>query len=370
MAIFGSRRNTQEVDVPVYEGYVQEDLAGLQSILSESAHESFQLRAGMYISDVMMEETVLEGAATPEVLMEAFVKDTFGKIKEMFQKLWAKVRAWFEAAKKTLQRIFLSGENFIKKFKEEINAKESKGFKFTGYNYTIEKGKSDLAGKIKVIEDTIGASVGFDITDVTGDAQQRAIGEKKESHKSDFNLQEEKEKLVKKLGHDQMTDITKDLQKSFRNGKDSEEEFTDFGGNSKDELIKIIEGNKKYLADINQAQKANDEQFKRVLDAIKRAEAKLKSSEVSKDDKGGAQAQAKAKAVAFAQHKYNMAHFALTLENQLNGVHVEAAKSAAKQAESVLKKFLAYKPAKESWTSEEDGETSTNSILESAMKFI
>jgi hypothetical protein len=206
MSIFGTRRETTTtVAVESYKGYVQDDLAGLQMILAESARESFQLRAGMYISDVMMEETVLEGAATPEVLLEGFVKGSFDKIKRMFEALWAKVKSWFEAAKKTLQRIFLSGEAFIKKFKEEIRSASKKGFTYEGFKYTLDAGHGKVTAKLKTLNDEIAAAVGFDISHVIQDSQSSSISGDSGKHKESFDLSEEKEKLLKALGNEELS---------------------------------------------------------------------------------------------------------------------------------------------------------------------
>ena len=101
MSIFGTRsRADYSVTVENYKGFVDPSLAGIQSINAEASLEAYQLNASLYVSDVIMEEAVIEGAAEPEVLLEGVAKDSLTKLKEMFQKFWSKVRAWFEKAKK------------------------------------------------------------------------------------------------------------------------------------------------------------------------------------------------------------------------------------------------------------------------------
>jgi hypothetical protein len=322
----------------------------------------------MYISDVMMEETVLEGAATPEVLLEGFVKGSFDKIKRMFEALWAKVKSWFEAAKKTLQRIFLSGEAFIKKFKEEIRSASKKGFTYEGFKYTLDAGHGKVTAKLKTLNDEIAAAVGFDISHVTQDSQSSSISGDSGKHKESFDLSEEKEKLLKALGNEELSEVLKEVGLAFRNGQDGKEEFEDFsGGNSKEELIKMVEEAGKHVKDIETAQKNIDGQFQRVLAAINKAKSKIEGEKTT--DEAGAQS--KGKAVTYATHKYNMAHYALSLMTSLVGVEVEAIKEAAKKSESVLKSFLSFKPAKEGWSVDtNEDQTEGDSILESAMKYI
>lgn len=366
MSIFGNRRvNTQTETVAAFEGYVDESLAGLQTILAESSLQSYQLRAGMYVSDILMEEAVLEGAATPEILMEGLVKDSFGKIREMFQKLWAKIKAWFEKAKKGLQLMFSSGQAFIKKFKEDIRSKSSKGFSYNGYKYTLNAGHGAVTGKIDTLLKAIGESVDFDISEaqMSTSGQEKSLGDSSGKHKDSFNLSDEKEELLKQLGGDDLSEVLKTLAQEFRDGKDSKEDFEDFGGNSKEELIKMVEDASTAIRAVENAQKTTDTQFGRVLGSINKAKSKIEGTKTN--DEAGAQN--KGRLVTFATHKYNMAHYALTLMASLNGVEVEALKEAAKQAESVLKSFLRFKPAKEGFGGEDD---THESILESSMKFI
>ncbi|NNV04727.1 hypothetical protein, partial [Brevibacillus sp. MCWH] len=141
MSIFGTLFNNEETVIESYSGYIEPSLEGIMGVNSETALEFYQVNASMYIFDVVAEEAVIENSANPSVLLESFLKDKIGKLKEIFQKLAAKVRSWFEAAIKFLKRTFLSGEKFVKEFQDEIKEKSVKGFEYTGYKITLEKGE-------------------------------------------------------------------------------------------------------------------------------------------------------------------------------------------------------------------------------------
>ena len=370
MSIFGTRsRADYSVTVENYEGFVDPSLAGIQTINAEAALEAYQLNASLYISDVIMEEAVIEGVTEPEVLLESVVKDSLTKMKELFQRFWSKVHAWFEKAKKALQMIFSSGEKFIKNYENELNEKNVKGFTYKGFKYTLKKGRNLVLEKVIIVESFLSETVDFSLED---EAQRTVYGQKTsiEGHEQsdEYNTAEEKEKLVKELGAEKLSEVLAEVKKAFRNGKEEKEEFKDFsdgGGNSKQELIDIIKDMKKLISEVEQEQRKNDNNFKQVLTAIQNAQSEIKRETTSGDE---AAAQRKAKLLTFANHKFQLAHYALTVINSLYGVEVDAYKEAAREAESVLKAYLRFKPAKEGFKTLDDEQT--GSILESAMKFI
>lgn len=366
MSIFGTRsRADYSVAVENYKGFVDPSLAGIQSINAETALEAYQLNASLYISDVIMEEAVIEGAAEPEVLLEGVVKDSLTKLKEMFQRFWAKVRAWFEKAKKTLQMIFTSGEAFIKKFEEDINMKNVRGFTYEGFKYTLENGRKAVKEKVDAVEAFLNETVGFNLEE---EAQRTTYGQKTSiegrEHSAEYNTTEEKEKLVKQLGAEELSEVLAEVSKAFRNGKEEKEEFEDFSGNSKQELIAIVKNMKKHISEVEKQQRQTDNDFKKVLSAIQNAQSIINHQKAEGEDA----AQKKAKMLTFANHKFQLAHYALTVINSLYGVEIDAYKEAAREAEATLKAYLRFKPAKEGFEIVDDEQT--GSILESAMKFI
>ena len=356
MSIFGRQLVTESYEVQPSAEFIDATFEGLQEILVESARESYQLNAGLYISDVIMEEAVIEGAATPEVLLESFVKDTWEKLKQAFQKMWEKVKGWYEKVKRWFSIYFTHGQEFIKKYKNELTAKNVKGFKYKGYVYTIGKGEGVVAGHIDTLKKELAESVDFNVDQFRSADQEGSI--RQHADKDSYDTKEAKEDLLSKLGHAKESELLADVAKAFRNGADEPVEIEDFSGNSREEMIAWLEKGSEHLREVEKRQKELDDSFNRVLNSIKAAKAKL--SGANDADSG--------KFTAFATHKYDLSRYALSLMTSLNGVHVKAIQNATKEFEHVLKSFLNFKPAKEAFESIESRETGADSILEAALR--
>lgn len=371
-SIFGTIRkeNEDEIVVEAYEGFVDPSQAGLQTILAESTAEAMQLQAGLYITDVLMEEAVFEGAAEPEVLLEGVVGDTWTKLKKQFEAMWAKVTAWFRKAREGLVLKFTTGEKFIKKYKDDILKKQAKGFSYTGYKYTLEEGKKTVDGIIAKLEDELEKAVGFTVSD---ESQKTIAGQKAaiSSHgKSEsYDIAAAKRELLASAGSEEMKDLQTNAYKSFRGGESDKSEFEDFNGNSKEAMVAWLEQAPGRIRDLDKAKSAIDADFKRVLNAIK-----LASKSIKREKTEGEEAKtAKGQNVGFAAHKFALAQYALTAISSINGVRVSAYKDSAKQFEKVLRSYLSYKPAKEGaedLVDEDIQSQEPTSILESAMRFV
>lgn len=76
-----------------------------------------------------------------EVVAEGAIGNAFTKIKDFLKKLWDKVKAWFHNVKRYLDSLFMSGKDFVKRYKKDIdNADRTlKDFSFTMYKYDDAK---------------------------------------------------------------------------------------------------------------------------------------------------------------------------------------------------------------------------------------
>ena len=357
MAIFGNRN--KDVLETVIEG-MQPTSACLEGILTESAQESYQIRAGLYVSDVIMEEAIFEGSATPEVLMEGLGNDIWTKIKAMFTKLWNKIKSWFEAIKRHLALIFKSGVEFVEKFEKEIRAKVTKGFKYKGYKYTLgagSKATEDLCNKADGLSEKYENGITDASKIVTADPHEKALKDNMGSMKDSYKTSDEKESILKTLGGDTVEEIMKDLAKKFRNGKDETEEFSDFAGNSKEEMIGHIKNKDKIIASCETSQKGMNTMVERVIKAIETASGRFKGEEAGK-------------VAPYVSHSAEILRFTISIATSALKVEIDASKEAAKDFESTLKSFLRFKPAKEGFGGEEIVNNGGTSILEAAMKLV
>jgi len=377
--IFGSRQRPS-ADEAVLEslntiktGFIDETPAGLQQIVTESAEEMYRLSGSLYISDVMITESVVMEGAQLEPLVENFVKNTWDKLKEVFMKLWAKLREWFNKVKTFLKRVFLSGEKFIKEFGEIIRSKSDEGFTYTGYQYNVDAGDKAVDAKRRIIDGFLAEQIKFEISD----AQKEVIGintdgegQEGSIRKNAATLDQDKLKtdLRKSLGDENFTEVLKEIRLIYRGGKD---EPVEIKGIDKDRMINFIQKNASSVKEIEERQKRMDADFKQVLGAIDKARSKIQSNkELSEAEK--------AKLTTYATTKYRVAHYALGLQQSLTSVMVDMYREVASKYESVLKSFLRFKPAKESYGFDNEEEenasgqqySTSQSILESAAKWL
>lgn len=116
---------------------ITESIAALDIITLDKKARA--LREGVTVESL---DSLYEGA------FQAKVKAVFSKIKKFLTELWGKVKTFFSNLSKRVIAIFMSGKDFVKKYKDKLD----NGAKVTvkGYKYTVatlkDKPKSDYAG--------------------------------------------------------------------------------------------------------------------------------------------------------------------------------------------------------------------------------
>lgn len=343
MSIFSQIKQENDLQAPVFEGYIDDSLAGMQEIVTESAQEMYQLQAGMYISDIIMEEAVMEGAATPEILIEGFVKDALAKLEEIFKNLWAKVEAFFKYVIKTLEIAFLSNKKFADKFSDEIKAKNGSDFTYTGHVYTVGAGFAETSKLISTIatsiDETIARTGGTEVT-----------------------LEEAKTNLNGELGGATQETVLEKARAAFRDGQKDKAVIKGLSNSDKDAFIKLLANGKDDINKLKESQKSAGEAYKKILTNLKKERA---NAAKSKDD-------AKAALVSIAKEKYQFVHYAISISNTVYSIQTTSAQAAVKQARKVLGSFLKWKSHKDALDEKSKSvvEEGSTSILESAMRFV
>jgi len=360
MAIFGNKRSSlnDDFDISKYD-HIQPTTEALEQIITESAKDSYKLRAGMYVSDVMMEQAVLFESADPEVLLEAFGKGFFAKVKDMFVKMWNAVKAWFEKMKKSLVMFFSSGKTFVDKFENDLRKKNVKGYKYKSFKYTASKGDAFASKILSTIDSTENEYEnklgGLDVR--SSSKHKDAMDSKKDNMKEEYDTNDDKESLFKSMGVDSISELQEESYQEYRNGSKEKEEFEDFENNSKDDMMKFIKDSSKNLADLERYQKDMDSHFSKIVKAIETAGNKYKNEEFSKVS-------------PYVSHSVEMLRFCMSIRSALSKMHVEYVKEAASEFESILKGYLRFKPLKESLDVSHDDKTDTTNIFEAAMRLV
>jgi hypothetical protein len=362
MSLFYNKSNNEPVIEDKTFDHIFPTTESLDMILTECAEESYKLRAGMYVADIVMEEQVMENSADPEVLMEGFTNDAWGKVKTMFTNLLAKLKDWYKKVANAISTIFTTGSEFATKYQSEIMDKNVKGFKYTGYKYTFQAGYAKVENVIDRSDTAVTEYLkGLDDDDAVDSGKQEE--NIKNNYKSDLNPADEKEKLLKNCGVASLSDLNEELGWAFRNGKKEPHEIVDFSANSKADMIKVIKDKSSALKRISDAQKALEGRIGRVIKAIESAASRQKEDKKSFS--------------AYASHLIELIRYATSLAIMAARVQVDAIKQAATSFEVTLKKYLFYKHAKAEPTKESleeidknKDDEKTESILESVMKYI
>lgn len=121
-------------------------------IACEGYYDLYKLIGGLYISDIMIEQAVSEGADA-EALTENAITDFVNKAVDTIKKIGEKISVWFRKIIDDMKVRFTTTSNFVKKYESRIRekAKNIKDFKPKRHNFTttdIYKEFSDMLTKI------------------------------------------------------------------------------------------------------------------------------------------------------------------------------------------------------------------------------
>lgn len=302
-------------------------------IACEGYGDVHKLVAGLYISDVLIESAVREGAEV-EPLIEGAVKDFLAKVKAKFIEIKNKIVAWFKKIFDNLKIRFTSTNDFVKKYKDRIlqRAKVVKGYSVSKHDFD-----TDVCG---VIDGAISKIVDFAKKDADEKFKNKAKidGDKfvenmcKTVDSKATNISELKTRITEKLVGD--------------------EHVGSVGSSEASAMIKFCEGIQKTLSELDKLKNKNVDTINKAISDIEKA------AKDSENDKV-------AERVHLLVKNYNVAINAM---QGLNAIAVSVVNQINREYVSILRGLMLYKNANESFTSDEGlmGE-SANSIFESAL---
>lgn len=352
MGIFNKVNNYEDFtpEAVEVEG-IDHTMESFAKIIVDFNKEAHVLESALYISDVLMEQEVLEGAS-PEVLLEGVVGDFFRKVWAMIQKLWGKIKAFFKAVYRYFETLFMSGEKFVKKYKKELEDKTATGFTYTAHKFDLKKGESfadQMSGKIDRDMDEVVKRLDA----VTKVAKMAAS----DSDGKEYKVEDEKEEMLKVLGVDSVSELVEKIREAYMSPE--KEELKDFEDVSKSDMIKTLMDKTKILNELSKDAKAIDDGFKKISKSLKDAQNKFETEDASVKEK-------------IARHVNNYISgfkFSVTVNNTVVATKRDCVGKALKSFQSTLRSYLFYKPAKESFGGDEDY-SAGSSLLESAMKHV
>lgn len=325
MAIFGS--NYLVDTTPAYES-VSPTFEGSEQILVEGSRDIYKILGAAYISDIMIESSVLEGATNTEVLVEGALKELVDKIVKKFKEILAKIKAWFKKVFESIEIFFMSGEKFAKKYETQL---VEKARKIKADDVTYEGFEYIPAAQIAT---TAEAWVGKFVSVVDGKVNKDTVAT------------ELIEKAYKAI--DSKYTSVAEVKTGFINEVHK--------GNESPDVIKGANKNVDEMISVCKKQKSLVDGLKKLEETItKRINAFIK-------DLGSSEKEDEAKVINTKTTVYNAA---INLNQGLNATAVSLVKEMYRTYTNVLKKILSFKVAKESFG--DDDVTNGSSLFESAL---
>lgn len=347
MAIFTT--NAISNDVNMYTGTVLPTMEASDEIVYEASENMYKIQAGLYISDIMIEQAVTEGYGGGEALMEGAVKDFFKKILDTLKKFWAKVKAWFKSVIEHIQVYFMNGKKFIEKYKDALNKKEAKNFTYSAHKYDIDKMESTADKVIKEAQRYMSPKISGITSESNADWVKNSFGTVA------LTSSEFVETLCKKAigGCDSIAAIKEQLALIARDMVNDKRDWKDFNGNSKADMIKYVEKNSEILNKIKEANSESDSNFKNAISAIGSLENSIKDND---------------KLVSVISTVSGNVKTALSLTQGVYAVKTAMYKEAYGEFLGILKSYALYKD--KSATKESYEPATEGSILDSAMALL
>lgn len=354
--LFGLNENTtvatvEEMVVPAHLVESFEGIVALGNMKAEKLYEEVLNIQGDFTAK--LQKGVSTGKldeACAEILQEGALGNFFGKVKEMFKKLWEAIKALFTKFMAWLDSKIKSDKDFIAKYKKTLLAKagevsdmEYKGYKWafgpapgTKVTVEIEKTVDKVEEKSKnILKDGIDGEDGYapKATHKLASEDPKTAGffEAKADGSDREQLIEEGIKVIAAaLGVGQLTDpaeVVSEFREKIHGGSMEPETMT---GPKVGELIKIVEEYEKDKKDAEKSMKEYEKTFRdtiKTLEKLEKAAANAKSATV---DLSTSTLIAVAKAQA-------------SLANQIAGVFLAALKERRDEARSILAKVVTYK---------------------------
>lgn len=335
MGVYSISNRELDLTTGVIECAHEPGLEGAYHIVAESEANYNAIMQAVGVAELAVFESTGE-----EMVYEAGdVKGFFGKMKEFFLNLWEKIKGLFKKFFAMFDTYVKNDKDFVNKYKKDILSANTKGFKYKGFNFTLDAIDVQKAGnKID------GLLPDGTPTDKNG--------------MEDFIKKfEDRVELVEKMrgaavGESSLeaAEFTKELFKKLRSGEDTKEEMDNISAH--DQLIAISQNSNLKKAAEKQY-KDMEKEIKDVINVLEKAEKDLLKGVPDKDDREGTEIRA-------LQIKTANVHIAnlrdkLNILQVVNGAKLTAIKDCNRQAKAICVALMNYRPKNESTSVYESG---------------
>lgn len=239
--------NGEGVEEIVFENF-EDPCQVMDEIMLESANEFIELQGALYMNELVLENCMFDKFDEEEMntMLEASIKERAEKIRETIKKQWARLTAWFKQTLVNIQNFFTSGEELVKKYKNDI-PKAIKNCKVTAkINEYVPVGTA-ISRCDKLIQNVKAAGSG-----------------------SVEDVNEAKTNILKAAGATDRSNVAKVVRAAFiHTEKPVEKPISSLDPS----IVMDYAGNKKSILDsINKAKSNIDKEFNEILSMLSRTE--------------------------------------------------------------------------------------------------
>lgn len=326
----------------------------LGNSIVELTQDLFRVMEASDIADIIGEHQVVSEGASAEVVLENIIMGGFEKLKAAFVKFWNKIKAFFAEIKKQIKLLFMKCEKFVKEFEAELKAKKAKGYKYMSHKYSFDSGVSQTTGIFDGVMGRIEKLLGVDAGKAADMNDSDKLKELIASASGDGYKTDEKyeETVIKRLksGCESIGELKTELAKAFRGGNEAsdKEELEDFEGSSVTDMIKFIKESGKKISELEKKETKFNSTMSNIIKKIDNLATKKETSDSS---------------YKFANMLSSYLTTLLNIGKAPIDVEVTAIKEISSAYESILKGYIRFKPAKESYVGEST--VPSNSLFES-----
>lgn len=298
-------------------------IEGVMEMMSENQEDSFKLQTALMIAAHQRQVCLAEGVVDKaEMLTENVFKNVFDKVKDLFQKMWNRLKEFFNGVRTYFDKLFMNERKFAEKYKDQIKKISSvsiEGYDLKVDNITVQGAWGKVVPKAKAYFDKVHKPLTVDTLKSVKKELPTAAEFKDEASKAVLGVTaaDFKSEVLKVMGFQpKKTDVK-------------------YSGS---EILNIISNSNTVINDIKkdeaEANKAYQEAIKAVEDAKKTYNTLAGSAEG--DAKSVASGQASALNTVLDYYKTG-----LDLVNQIAGYRISAHKKNCKQAKAAAYKGIA-----------------------------
>lgn len=295
-------------DIELEASQIEDPDAYISQVIEESTTDILEFVGESYINDLILEDALFdcETAEDLEVVEESVKEKAIGyknSAQTKVKQLWAKFKAWIKNLYQVIKNQFTSGENLIKKYKQDILAeyyKRKDKIKVKTYKYKFDTNaiKTATASLELAFESLVGRDKKLD-KDTTSAAYSSHSGAKSTSGK----------------------DLRAYAAKCVRDDEKKEYKLAELDINT---IIDIAGNSKNAIKSLKEFQKAEEDFFKKRLDEIK-------NTDVAKDDKAGKEK---------ISSQVSAAKRGMSIGSSLIKSYISELKSANRACLAIVKKLL------------------------------